>query len=98
MLCFSNRRGESFLLSKISLSTDLGPYMPHCRHSLGSECRRGASRMRKRKMDSGKESNELCEFTPPLYCLHCLPSYKWKSGLVLKSDNVPNDRIWFKIK
>lgn len=81
MLCFSNRRAKSFLLFKISLSTDLGPCVPHCRHNLGFECRKCASRMRKRKMGGGKESEELCEFPPPLHCVHWLPLYKCKSGI-----------------
>lgn len=80
-----------------SLPTELGPHMPHCRNSLGPKCRRGASRTRKRKMEGGKESNKFVRISPSIVFAG-FPHINGSLELVLKSDNVPNDRIWFEIK
>lgn len=46
----------------------------------------------------GEESRELCRFPLPSAALTGFPHINGSLELVLKSDNVPNDRIRLEIK
>ena len=79
-----------------SLPSDLGPCAPFCRHSRGPEHRRRL----KNKENRGWGRNPMngAAFPLPSTVLTGFPHLNASLELVLKSNNVPNDRIWLEIK
>lgn len=75
------------------LFTGLGPYVPHCRHSLGPECKKGASEGGQGKLRVGRNPVNCEGFSLPSIVFTGFPHINGSLELVLKSDNVPNDRI-----